>query len=75
MPRRWKLDADRDNLFLCTYGAEELIVKQVSRGSWFARIRGEKEHARWGSKEQIREDITYFVNNCSLPRARHRVGF
>lgn len=68
----WKLDPKVANVFLCKYGGEELIVKQVRRGVWFARIRGEKEHARWGDKKQIREDISYFEKNCTLPRAKSR---
>jgi hypothetical protein len=71
----WILKPGIDNVFYCKYGAEELVVKQVRRGVWFARIRGEKEHARWGDKKQIREDVSYFEKHCCLPRAPHRAGW
>ncbi len=70
MARRWNLDSKRETIFLCRYGGEELVVKRVSPGSWFARIRGTKEHARWGDARQIREDISYFYENCVLPRGK-----
>lgn len=70
MARRWKLDPHQETIFLCRYGGEELVVKRVKPGSWFARIRGTTGHARWGSKEQIREDISYFYENCSLPMGK-----
>lgn len=73
MARRWLLDPKREIVHLCTYGAEELVVKRIKPGVWFARIRGQKEHARWGNAQQIREDISYFEKYCCLPRAKHRM--
>jgi len=70
MARRWKLDPHGETIFLCRFGAEELVVKRVQPGSWFARIRGQTEHARWGTAQQIREDISHFYEYCSLPHGK-----
>ncbi len=57
-----------ENVFHCRFGAEELLVHRIRRGSWFAKIRGETEHSRFGDKQQIQEDIAHFFETCSLPR-------
>jgi hypothetical protein len=50
------------------FGQEKVLkVKRIRQGTWFAKIVGDKQHARWGDKRQIQEDISTFLRACALP--------
>lgn len=51
---------------------KRLQVKRV-RGSWFLKIEGTSEHARWADyKRDACEDIAHFRVTGALPRGKQR---
>lgn len=44
-------------------------VKRISRSTWHMRMQGLLERSRFGTKQEIREDVQSFLETGALPRS------